>query len=88
MWQIVFKQDNLYIQVCFFRNSVLKDNNASSTKNTFSETLINNKKEFLKNQFLTTCVQDKKYQQILKVFKIEIRTIKNFFLTECTIVNN
>ena len=78
----------MHIQACSFRNSVLKDDNASSIENAFSETSINNKEESLENQFSAACAQDKKYQQILKAFRIGIRTIKEFSLVECIIVND
>ena len=56
MWQIVLKQNNLYIQACFFRNNVLKDDNASNAKNALSKTSINNEEKFLEDQFLAACV--------------------------------
>ena len=49
MWQIVFKQDNLHIQACSFRNSVLKNDNTLSAENAFSKTSINNEEKSLKD---------------------------------------
>ena len=95
MWQTVLKQDNIHIQICFFKINVLSDDDVSfidifnknfNDTNAFSETF--NDEKLLKNQFVTACAQNEKYQQILKVFRIEKRILKEFPLVECTIVNN
>ena len=88
MWQTVLKQDNLHIQACSLRNSVLGDDNASSAENAPSETSINDEEESLEDQFSAACAQDKEYQQILEALRTGIRTIKGFPLAECTIVND
>ena len=95
MWQTILKQNNIHIQICFFKTNVLNDNDVSfidifnenfNDTNAFSETF--NDKKLLKNQFVIACAQNEKYQQILKVFRIEKRILKNFFLIECTIIND
>ena len=88
MWQTVLKQDNLHIQACSLWNSVLGDDNASNAENALSEISINNEEKSLKDQFSAACAQDKKYQQILKALRIEIRTIKEFPLAKCIIIND
>ena len=89
------KQDNIHIQTCFFKINVLSDDNVNFTDtfnenfndtNAFNETF--NDEKSLKNQFVIACAQNEKYQQILKAFQIEKRTLKIFFLIECTIIND
>ena len=95
MWQTILKQNNLHIQACFLKASILSDDDVSSIDifsenfndtNVFSETFIDEKS--LENQFATACALNEKYQRILKVFRTEKRTVKEFFLIECTIVND
>ena len=85
----------MHIQTCFLKINILNNNNVSSinifNKNfndidVFNEIFIDEK--LLKNQFAITCVLNEKYQRILKVFRIEKRIVKNFFLIKCTIVND
>ena len=89
------KQDNLHIQVCFFRSSVINENNEIDTANTLSEIfeffIIDSKidvEKFLENQFAAVCVFDEKYQRVLKVFRTKKRIIKEFFLIECIIIDD
>ena len=95
MWQTILKQNNIHIQTCFFKVNVLNDDDVSfinifnenfNDTNVFSETF--NDEKSLKDQFVAACVQNEKYQQILKAFRIEKRILKRFSLVECTIVNN
>ena len=95
MWQTILKQNNLHIQVCFLKASILSDDDVSSTDifnenfndtDVFSETFIDEKS--LKNQFTTACALNEKYQRILEVFRTEKRIVKRFFLAECTIIND
>ena len=89
------KQNNIHIQACFLKVNILSDDDVSSTDifnenfndtDAFSE--IFNDEKSLKDQFSTACAQNEKYQQILKVLRIEKRILKEFPLVECTIVNN
>ena len=95
MWQTVLKQNNLHIQVCSLKANILSDDDVSSIDilsenfndtDVFSETFIDEKS--LKDQFAVACALNEKYQRILKVFRIEKRTVKEFSLVECTIVND
>ena len=95
MWQTVLKQNNLHIQACSLKASILSDDDVNSIDtlsenfndiDAFSETFIDEKS--LKNQFAAACALDEKYQRILKAFRTEERTVKEFFLVECTIVND
>ena len=89
------KQDNLHIQACFLKISILSDDDVSSIDifnenfndiDVFSETFIDEKS--LKNQFAAACALNEKYQRILEAFRIEKRTVKEFSLVECTIIND
>ena len=89
------KQNNIHIQICFLKINILNDDNVNfidifnenfNDIDVFNETF--NDKKFLKIQFSIACAQNKKYQQILKNFRIEKRITKRFFLIECTITNN
>ena len=95
MWQTVLKQNNLHIQACFLKASILSDDDVSfidilsensNDTDVFSETFIDEKS--LKDQFTAACALNEKYQRILKVFRTEERTVKGFSLAECTIVND
>ena len=95
MWQTVLKQNNLHIQACSLKASILSDDDVSSTDilsenfndtDVFSETFIDEKP--LKNQFAAACALNEKYQRILEALRIEKRTVKEFPLAECTIVND
>ena len=89
------KQNNIHIQACFLKVNILNDDDVSFT-DTFNENSndtdvfneISNDEKSLKNQFSTACAQNEKYQQILKVLRIEKRILKRFLLAECTIVND
>ena len=95
MWQTILKQNNLHIQVCFLKASILSDDDVSSIDipnenfndtDAFSETFIDEKS--LKDQFAAACALNEKYQRILKALRTEERTVKKFSLAECTIIND
>ena len=76
----------MHIQICFLKIDILNDDNVNFINifnenfndiDVFNETFID--KKLLKNQFVITCVLNEKYQQILKVFRIEKRIVKIFF---------
>ena len=89
------KQNNIHIQACFLKINILNDDDVNFT-NIFNENFndtdvfneIFNDEKLLKNQFSIACVQNEKYQQILKILRIEKRILKKIFLIECTIINN